>query len=97
MATPKIRIVLFKDGDTWCAQCLEYDIGAQATDLNDLPIRLSLAIQADLRESMDRHSEPFAGIDAAPQHFFDMWDRQSGAYHPEAWRSDIEADFALCA
>ncbi len=29
-----IRAVIFQDGDLWVAQCLEYDIGAQAFDVD---------------------------------------------------------------
>jgi hypothetical protein len=58
---PQIRVIAFKDGDTWVAQCLEYDIAAIAADLHNLHTRLVIAINAEREESINRHSEPFAG------------------------------------
>ena len=64
-----IRIVAFKEGDTWIAQCLEVDISAQASDLNTLSDRIEVAIEAE---------KPFTGIARAPDHFFKMWESVSG-------------------
>ena len=37
MAMQQLRVVVFQEEGAWVAQCLEYDIGAQAPDLNTLP------------------------------------------------------------
>ena len=34
--TADIRVLLFREDDVWVAQCVEYDIGAQASDLPTL-------------------------------------------------------------
>jgi hypothetical protein len=98
----KIRVIAFKDGDQWVAQCLEYDIAAQAADLETVHARLMMALDAERAESMRLHDKPFAGIDPAPQHFLDMWSRRSGVFNPRR-PSDLKADgcvaldMALCA
>ena len=77
-----IRVVILREGDYWVAQCLEYDIGAQAKNLRDLRAHLDLTLQAELQESLNRHGEPFAGIDPAPKYFHDLWESRSGAFMP---------------
>ncbi len=47
-------------------------IGAQAPDLDTLQFRLGVVLDAEFEESMERHGEPFAGIDPAPEHYHRM-------------------------
>jgi hypothetical protein len=77
-----IRAILFQQGGLWVGQCLEYDIGAQARDLDELKTRLALAIEAELRESVARCGAPFAGIPAAPPYFEQLWEKRSGSFQP---------------
>ena len=99
MEVPQLRVIVFKDGEIWSAQCLEHDIGAQAPNLDELQERLTLTINIDLETSIDKHGVPFGGIDQAPQHFFDMWEKRSGDYKPARSSADkrINVDMALCA
>jgi hypothetical protein len=71
--TTQIRAVIFREGDLWVAQCLEFDIGVQARDLGGLAERLHIAIGAEYRASTENAGKPFSGIDEAPKLFFDMW------------------------
>ena len=79
-----IRVIVFSDCDQWVAQCLEYDIGAQAPDLDTLRARLSVALDMELTESIRQNDAPFAGIEPAPQRFHDMWEHRSRAFGPES-------------
>src|SRR5579863_7373751 len=72
-----IRVIVFQDEGLWVAQCLEYDICAQAADLDTLMSRLEVVIKAELKESLERHREPFGGIEPAPDRFQRMWDRRA--------------------
>jgi hypothetical protein len=74
---PEIRAILFRDGDLWVGQCIEYDIGAQAKTLTELHKKLELTVMLDLQESVKRHGVPFKGIQPAPSYFADMWDKHS--------------------
>lgn len=78
----QIRVVIFKEGDAWVAQCLEVDIGAQAQDLDTLQSVLSVVIGAEEQESLRVYETAFGGIDPAPKHFFDLWDRKAGEFTP---------------
>ena len=44
----RLRILLFEEGDTWAAQCLEYDIAAQGVTQEEAAQRLAVTIAAEL-------------------------------------------------
>lgn len=96
----ELRVIMFRDGNQWVAQCLEYDIGAQASDLETLEARLGVALDAEFETSMEVHGTPFAGIDPAPPHYHEMWERRSGEFkpsHPSEIKDDFRFELALCA
>ena len=72
----KIRAIIFRDGEHWVGQCLEYDIGAQASDPKILQERLKMAIRLELQTSIEVTGEPFGGIPRAPQVFHDVWNER---------------------
>jgi len=97
-----IRVVVFREGDLWVAQCLEYDIGAQAADLDTLRGRLTAVVSAELRESMNRHGEPFKGIPEAPSYFERLWSKHAGfltqdGVAPGVPKPPVNIQYALCA
>ena len=71
---PNIRILVFKDGDIYVAQCLEVDIAACADSVNRLRENIVGTIDAYRQETIERHGVAFQGIEPAPQEFHDMWD-----------------------
>ncbi len=98
MSTNQISIVVFQDGDIWVAQCLEYDIGAQAESLEKLYERLSDVIEAERAESLNRHGQEFVGVPEAPERFRKLYEKRAGRFLPEDGTSaDSNRTFALCA
>ena len=94
-----IRAVIFQEGDVWVAQCLEYDIGAQAHDLDTVQRRLTLAIEVEQSTSLEVHGKEFAGIDRAPTRFFEMWEKglRVFATKPQQNGGEFGLNLALCA
>lgn len=97
-----IRVIVFKESDVWVAQCLEYDIGAQADSIDALTAQLNAVLKAEFKESMERHERPFAGIEPAPQRFHTMWEHRTRSLAikpstPPAWLINHQAkvDYAL--
>lgn len=72
-----VRVVVFREGDVYVAQCIEYDIATQAADLDALLERLDLTLDAECAMSRERGGAPFAGIAPAPNYFHDLWDKRS--------------------
>lgn len=100
MDSNPIRIVVYRDGEAWVAQCLEFDIGTQAESPNELRDRLDDVIAMEAAISAKYHGKPFAGIDPAPQRFFDMWD--SCESDVQEWNSSdcvkhAKVEMAMCA
>ena len=82
-----IRVVAFKEGDIWVAQCLERDISAQASDLDTLRSRIEVAIEAE---------KPLENLPAAPAYFFSLWDKKSD-FQQSGTSDGYEYEMALCA
>jgi len=94
MDVGQIRVVMFQDGETWVGQCLEYDIGAQASTVEELHARLLLVVELDRKESLQKHGVEFKGIEPAPKHFHDMWEKRAGEFTP---KNDGPFEMALVA
>ena len=92
-----IRAVVIRDGDMWAAQCLEYDIGAQAASVGVLMDRLAYVIEAERAESTERSGEAFVGIPEAPKYFWDLWERGVVPLNPERGVLGEHVQLALCA
>lgn len=93
----EIRVIVFKDSDQWVAQCLEYDIAAQAGDLDTLRSRLLVAIDAEALASEEIVGERFKGIPEAPKHFHRMWERKASSFRHTEARDGANVDMALAA
>jgi hypothetical protein len=102
-ASETIRVVVFQDSGIWVAQCLEYDIGAQATDIDTLNARLEAVLRGEFTESVSKNQQAFAGIERAPERFQNMWERRARSIDlkPVSWRSGrdkaLNLNFALVA
>ena len=69
------RIVLFKEGDTHIAQCLEFDIMAHGASEEIALKRFEAVFNFERNLSIERGRSPFANIPEAPKEFFEMWDK----------------------
>ncbi len=67
-----VRVVFYKDANTWVAQCIEYDIAAFAETLRELPRAIERAIAANVCVNHDLGREGLDGIPGAPPRFGDM-------------------------
>lgn len=72
-----IRTVVYREGDVYIAQCLEYDISTQAPDIETLLTRLDVTLDAECAVSVERGERPFEGIAPAPVYFHGLWDKRS--------------------
>ena len=96
--THAIRVVAFCEGEKWVAQCVEYDIGAQADDLDKAKLLFSIVLEAEIAESVRRFGVPFKGIPSAPAQFEEMWGRRSSTFASATMHSDgVGVELALVA
>ncbi len=71
-----LRIVVYKEDDMFIAQCLEYDICAQAKDRETLSERMEFLMECEMHEMEKTGQE----LDAAPAVFHNMWSKSNHAY-----------------
>lgn len=71
---PDINVVIFQNDKWWVAQCLQYDIGAQADSPIDVMYELERSLVGHVAICTRNHREPFADLPAAPQNYWDMWE-----------------------
>ena len=69
----QISAIVFQDGGWWAAQCLEYDLAAQARTLSDLRYELQRVIATHVAASEALGQEPFENLKPAPQKYWDMY------------------------
>lgn len=67
-----IRAVLFEEAGAWSAQCLDFDIAAQAETLLDVQDELVRVLAVHVAASVQMDREPFAGVAPAPQKFWEL-------------------------
>ncbi len=104
---PKIRVVCFQDKetDTWFAQCLEHDIAAFGSDLDEVQENLLATLDAEAKYTIQKSGKIFDGIGPAPKEFFDRWDKCNSKLIPSknasidggSSLSDFTDQLALCA
>ena len=85
MSPRRISVVVFKEGDFWVAQCLEYDIATQARSLRDLQYELQRTLIGHVVAANDANQVPFAKLAPAPQKSWDMFAAAYGLeyeHHP---------------
>ncbi len=92
---------MFEEADAWVAQCVEYDIGAQAPDRETLVQRMAAVIGLEAETSLGLTGKLFDGVPEAPRKFAQIWeDCAAAAESKEIAREGgekIGIDFALCA
>lgn len=69
----QISAVVFNDNGWWAAQCLEYDLAAQARTLSDLRYELQRVIASHVAASRELGQAPFETLKPAPKKYWDMF------------------------
>lgn len=94
MATGKhdaIRVIVYRDGESWIAQCIEYDIAAQGCDFDTAMRRLTGTVNAECRYTLEKHGEEFAGIDPAPAVYADRFEQAQQSLRTDSMELRIAA------
>ena len=84
-----VRVIAFQEADgMWTAQCLEYDIAAQAGTLPDLARELQRVLVSHFAISGEMGQEPFFGLPSAPDKFWRMYEEAEMLVEQEIGKSD---------
>jgi hypothetical protein len=69
-----IRVIVFREGDLYVAQCLEYDIATQAKSIESLIDRLELTLDAEFSLCEEQGKQPHKAIPPAPNYYHGLWE-----------------------
>jgi|GraSoiStandDraft_11_1057310.scaffolds.fasta_scaffold1097691_1 hypothetical protein len=72
-----LRVIVYREGDVYVAQCLEHDIATQGSDIPAALERLDLTIDAECAISKETGGKAFERIPSAPNYFHTLWDKRS--------------------
>lgn len=70
-----VRALVFQDGEWLCAQCLEYDLVAQAKTLRQLSRALQRLIVGHVVVRLRHEQPPFGDLPRAPEKYWAMFRR----------------------
>jgi hypothetical protein len=70
-----LRAVVFREGDWWIIQILEYDLATQVRRLEEVPGDLRRLIVGQIAANAECGVEPFHGFSKAPQKYWKMYER----------------------
>lgn len=73
MTPPKVSAVIFREGDYWVAQVLEYDLATQARSLKDLQYGLQRTLIGHIVASTEADQIPFERLAPAPKRYWEMF------------------------
>ena len=88
MADLKIRAVLFQEEGWWVAQCLDFDIAAQAKTQADLLYELERILIGHIVISSEKGLRPFERLPRAPRRYWAMYEHADpvNAPTPSQWQ-----------
>ena len=66
-----VSVLLHQDGDSWVAQCLEFDVAAQGKDEVEAKNRFLHTFASQILFDLQDKKDPLASLPSAPQSYFD--------------------------
>jgi len=82
-----IRAVVFQEGEWLCAQCLEYDLAAQAKSLRQLFKALERLIAGHIAVRLRHKQQPFRDLPRAPKKYWTLFRRSRLALPAPTFRT----------
>ena len=68
------RVLVYREGRYWIAQCIDYDIAAYARNLHKLPEKFFETVARHIILAVEYQREPFAGLPRPPARFRSLFD-----------------------
>lgn len=70
-----IRAVVYREGEWWIIQLLEYDLATQVRHLEDVPGEFRRLILAQMLVNAEGGVESFHGFSRAPRRYWEMYEQ----------------------
>lgn len=75
MIEPTIRAVVYREGEWWIIQGLEYDFVTATKRLEDVAKELRRFVLGQIAASIERGIEPFRGFKRASRRYWDLYEK----------------------
>lgn len=72
-----MKVIVFRESHMWVAQGIEHDICVSASTMDELQERFMLTVTLEMNERLEKYNNPLHGIEKAPQHYWDLWQKKS--------------------
>jgi hypothetical protein len=95
MTGSDIRAVVYKEGECWVIQLLEYDLATQVRRFEDVPTELRRLILAQMLVNAEGGVEPFCGFSKAPRRYWKMYEQAQALVTPMPL-SDARPELEQC-
>jgi hypothetical protein len=86
---PILQAVVFREGEWWILQVLEYDLATQVWRLEDVPGTFHRLLLAQILANAEHGVEPFHGFSRAPKRYWEMYERAE-AFVASTLLADVE-------
>lgn len=71
----RLDVLVMKEGEWLVAQCLQYDLTAQAKTFADIECAFGYAVIGHIVASVESNIKPFENLPAAPKEYWEAWRR----------------------
>ena len=72
-----IRVLVYREMDHLVAQCLEYDIAAQAKEMDDLRDAFARTFLGQIQRQLELGQKPLENVPKAPRAFWRMFEKKA--------------------
>ncbi len=88
-----VSVLLHRDGNAWVAQCLEYDLAAQAPTVDEAKKRFMRTLTQQIVADLVDGNDPLCKLPQAPSRYFEdsITSKQSGPDLPVYVPADVTA------
>lgn len=73
--TLEIRVLVLREGDSYVAQCLEFDIAAQGKTIPEVNRAFELTLKGQVALDLQKGKRPFEGIPRAPERYWEIFEK----------------------
>ena len=92
-----LRAIVFRDGDLYVAQCIDYDIAVQAADVPAVLDRLQLTLEAEHAVCAAKGQRMCDCLVPAPNYYHELWAKRSNSLTQHSVPAPVEIAFTAAA
>jgi len=77
MKCVELNVLIVRRNDAWVAQCLQYDIAAQAKTIPEVKYEFMRMINVQTIAALENHLDPLNGLPPAPDFYWEQYKKVS--------------------